>query len=60
MALADHGFTPSAIAARLTARGLVTAEEEILITGGAQQAISLLASYYLTPGGVILVDQRCP
>jgi DNA-binding transcriptional MocR family regulator len=62
--LADgHGYVPlghlplrRAIAARLTARGLLTAEEEILITGGAQQAISLLASYYLTPGAVILVE----
>jgi DNA-binding transcriptional MocR family regulator len=63
-ALADgHGYVPlghlplrRAIAAHMTARGLVTAEEEILVTGGAQQAISLLASYYLTPGGVILVE----
>ena len=63
-ALADgHGYVPlghlplrRAIAARLTARGLVTAEEDILITAGAQQAISLLASYYLTPGTVVLVE----
>jgi len=62
--LADgHGYVPlgylplrRAVAARLTARGLVTAEEEILITGGAQQAISLLASYYLTPGAVVVVE----
>ena len=52
------GYPPlrRAIAAHLTARGLVTAEEEILVTGGAQQALSLLASYYVTPGAVILVE----
>jgi DNA-binding transcriptional MocR family regulator len=63
-ALADgHGYVPlgypplrRAIAAHLTARGLVTAEEEILVTGGAQQALSLLASYYVTPGAVFLVE----
>src|SRR5262249_58637201 len=45
-----------ASAAELTAQGLVTAEEEILVTGGAQQAISLLASCYVTPGAVVVVE----
>jgi DNA-binding transcriptional MocR family regulator len=62
--LADgHGYLPlgylplrRAVAAHLTARGLVTAEEEILVTGGAQQAISLLASYYVTSGAVVVVE----
>jgi DNA-binding transcriptional MocR family regulator len=62
--LADgHGYLPlgylplrRAVAARLTARGLVTSEEEILITAGAQQALSLLASYYVTPGSTVVVE----
>jgi DNA-binding transcriptional MocR family regulator len=58
-----HGYLPlgypplrRAIAARLTARGLATDEEEILVTGGAQQAISLLASCYVTPGAVVVLE----
>jgi DNA-binding transcriptional MocR family regulator len=62
--LADgHGYLPlgypplrRAVAGRLTARGLATDEEEILITAGAQQALSLLASYYVTPGTVVVVE----
>jgi DNA-binding transcriptional MocR family regulator len=62
--LADgHGYLPlgylplrRAVAARLTARGLATSEEEILITAGAQQALSLLASYYVTPGATVVVE----
>lgn len=44
------------IAGRLTARGLPTAEEEILVTGGGQQAISLLAACYVTPGAVVVLE----
>jgi DNA-binding transcriptional MocR family regulator len=58
-----HGYLPlgypplrRAIAARLTAQGLATDEEEILVTGGAQQAISLLASCYVTPGAVAVLE----
>jgi DNA-binding transcriptional MocR family regulator len=62
--LADgHGYLPlgypplrRAVAARLTARGLATDEEQILITAGAQQALSLLASYYVTPGATVVVE----
>ena len=52
------GYPPlrRAIASELTAQGLVTGEEEILVTGGAQQAISLLASCYVTPGAVVVVE----
>ena len=52
------GYPPlrRAIAARITAQGLVTAEEEILVTGGAQQAISLLASCYVTPGAAVVLE----
>jgi DNA-binding transcriptional MocR family regulator len=63
-ALADgHGYLPlgylplrRAVAARMTARGLVTDEEEILITAGAQQALSLLGSYYVTPASTVVVE----
>jgi DNA-binding transcriptional MocR family regulator len=58
-----HGYLPlgfpplrRAIAAHLTARGLPAAEEEILITGGAQQAISLLAGAYVSPGAVVVLE----
>jgi DNA-binding transcriptional MocR family regulator len=61
--MADHGYQPlgypplrRAIAARLSARGLPTGEEEILVTGGGQQAISLLASCYVTPGAVVVLE----
>ena len=52
------GYPPlrRAIAAQITAQGLVTAEEEILVTGGAQQAISLLASCYVTPGAAVVLE----
>jgi DNA-binding transcriptional MocR family regulator len=55
------GYPPlrRALAAHLTARGLATAEEEILVTGGAQQAISLLAGCYVTPrapGAVVVAE----
>jgi DNA-binding transcriptional MocR family regulator len=59
----EHGYLPlgypplrRAVAAHLTARGLVTDAEEILITAGAQQALSLLASYYVTPGAMVVVE----
>jgi DNA-binding transcriptional MocR family regulator len=52
------GYPPlrRAVAAHLTARGLATDEEETLITAGAQQALSLLASYYVTPGSTVVVE----
>ncbi len=52
------GYPPlrRAVAAHLTARGLATDEEEILITAGAQQALSLLASYYVSPGSTVVVE----
>ncbi len=61
--LSDHGYYPlgypplrRAVAAHLSARGLLTAPEQVLITGGAQQAISLLAAYYVSPGSVIVLE----
>jgi DNA-binding transcriptional MocR family regulator len=61
--MSDHGYYPlgypplrRAIAAHLTARRLPTTHEQILVTGGAQQAISLLAAYYVSPGSVIALE----
>jgi len=52
------GYPPlrRAIAAHLTAQGLATAEDEVLVTGGAQQALSLLASCYIAPGAVVVAE----
>ena len=59
----DHGYYPLgypplrlAVAAHLSGRGLPTAPEQVLITGGAQQAISLLAAYYVSPGSVVVLE----
>ncbi len=60
--MSDHGYPLGypplrrAIAAHLSARGLPTAEEQILVTGGAQQAISLLAGYYASSGSVVMLE----
>jgi len=45
-----------AVAARFDELGVPTDEEQILITGGAQQAIHLLAGLYLRPGDAALVE----
>jgi DNA-binding transcriptional MocR family regulator len=61
--MTDHGYYPlgypplrRAVAAHLSARGLPTTQEQVLVTGGAQQAISLLAAYYVSPGAVIVLE----
>jgi DNA-binding transcriptional MocR family regulator len=45
-----------AIAARYSAQGLPTAAEEVVVTSGAQQALSLLAQLLLAPGDVVGVE----
>jgi DNA-binding transcriptional MocR family regulator len=45
-----------AIAARLTARGLATAPDEVLVTAGAQHALSLVLGLLAGPGDRVLVD----
>ena len=63
-----HGYWPlgypplrQEIARRLTARGLKTAETEILVTTGAQQAIALTAAAFIGPGEfVVLEDPTYP
>jgi DNA-binding transcriptional MocR family regulator len=45
-----------AIAARFARRGLPTSSDQILVTAGAQQAISLAASLFLHPGEVAVTE----
>ena len=49
------------VAAGFSRRGLPTAADEVLITGGAQQAIDLLARFLVDEGdGVVLEDPTYP
>ena len=47
----------TAIAARMTARGLPTAPDDLLITTGSQQALTLVATALLRPGSVVAVEE---
>ncbi|MFF6990653.1 aminotransferase class I/II-fold pyridoxal phosphate-dependent enzyme [Streptomyces sp. NPDC010273] len=49
----------TALAARTSARGLATGADDLLVTTGSQQALSLLATALLEPGDVVLVEQPC-
>ncbi|MFC8518873.1 PLP-dependent aminotransferase family protein [Streptomyces sp. NPDC057257] len=49
----------AALAARTTARGLPTDADDILVTTGSQQALSLLATALLEPGDTVLVESPC-
>jgi 2-aminoadipate transaminase len=48
-----------ALAARITARGLPTGADDLLITTGSQQALSLLATALIDPGDTVLVENPC-
>ncbi|MFD8230985.1 PLP-dependent aminotransferase family protein [Streptomyces sp. NPDC059696] len=48
-----------ALAARTTARGLPTSADDLLVTTGSQQALSLLATALLEPGDTVLVENPC-
>ncbi|MBF6329185.1 PLP-dependent aminotransferase family protein [Nocardia transvalensis] len=59
----DIGYRPTglpllrtAIAERYRMRGVPTDPEQILVTGGAQQALSLIARALLRPGDRVLVE----
>lgn len=61
--LEDHGYHPTglpalraAIAARLSAQGLPTVPEQVLVTTGAQQAITLVAELSLSPGDRVVTE----
>jgi 2-aminoadipate transaminase len=45
------------IAQRLTGRGLETVAEDLLITSGSQQALTLVAAVLLEPGDRVLVEE---
>ena len=47
----------SAIAARLSARGLATEPDDVLVTSGSQQALTLAATVLLEPGDVVLAEE---
>jgi 2-aminoadipate transaminase len=47
----------AAVAYRLTARGLPTHADELLITSGSQQALTLIATVLLEPGDRVLVEE---
>ncbi|MEV6761099.1 PLP-dependent aminotransferase family protein [Streptomyces sp. NPDC051105] len=47
------------LAARVTAQGLPTDPDDLLITTGSQQALSLLASALIDPGDTVLVESPC-
>lgn len=46
-----------AIAGRMTAEGLPTTAEQILVTSGAQQGIALLTALLARPGDVVLTEE---
>jgi len=46
-----------AIAARLTARGLPTGADDVLVTSGSQQALTLAATALIEPGDRVLVEE---
>lgn len=45
------------LATLLTQRGLDTSAEEVLITAGSQQALTLITTALLDPGSVVLVEE---
>jgi len=49
----------AALAQRTTVRGLPTTADDILVTTGSQQALSLLATALLEPGDTVLVEDPC-
>src|SRR5207302_1982675 len=46
----------AAVASRLSAKGLPTGPDDLLVTTGSQQALTLLATALLEPGDAILVE----
>ncbi|MEU5688233.1 aminotransferase-like domain-containing protein [Streptomyces venezuelae] len=49
----------TAIAARTSVRGLPTDADDVLVTTGSQQALSLLATALVEPGDTVLVENPC-
>jgi len=55
---APHGYPPlqEAIAHRLTAKGLPTTANQVLVTNGAQQAISLATAFFVQRGDAVALE----
>ncbi|GAA3445541.1 PLP-dependent aminotransferase family protein [Planomonospora venezuelensis] len=53
---AGHPALREALAAYYRARGVPTSPGEILVTNGAQQALTLLAAVFLSPGDTVLTE----
>ncbi|MCW8379669.1 aminotransferase-like domain-containing protein [Streptomyces justiciae] len=49
----------AALAARMSVRGLPTAADDVLVTTGSQQALTLLATALVEPGDTVLVEEPC-
>ncbi|MDI3390518.1 PLP-dependent aminotransferase family protein [Streptomyces sp. B-S-A8] len=49
----------TALAARTAARGLATGADDLIVTTGSQQALSLLATALVEPGDTVLVEDPC-
>ncbi|MFI6442918.1 PLP-dependent aminotransferase family protein [Streptomyces sp. NPDC050759] len=49
----------AALAERMSVRGLVTDADDVLVTTGSQQALSLLATALIEPGDTVLVESPC-
>src|SRR5205823_11399159 len=49
----------AAVADYLTKLGLPTSEARLLISGGGQQGLALLASLWLRPGDAVVVESPC-
>ncbi|MER5260128.1 PLP-dependent aminotransferase family protein [Streptomyces sp. NPDC002855] len=49
----------TAVAGRFSARGLATGADDLMVTTGSQQALSLLATALIEPGETILVENPC-
>ncbi|MFJ2020328.1 aminotransferase-like domain-containing protein [Streptomyces nodosus] len=49
----------AALADRTTERGLATGPDDLLVTTGSQQALSLIATALLEPGDTVLVENPC-
>jgi len=45
------------VAARMTARGLPTGADDLLVTTGSQQGLTLIAAALLDPGAVVAVEE---
>ncbi|MGC0338830.1 PLP-dependent aminotransferase family protein [Streptomyces sp. SLBN-8D4] len=49
----------AALAERMSVRGLATDADDVLVTTGSQQALSLLATALIEPGDTVLVESPC-